>query len=163
MSVRNVMFSAFGVFGVLETVFVAFALTDASLCIIKTYPTFVLISFATILSLLIVFIAISIWLFGLFRKTPGPACEVIECLDEQVGMHHKKETERLRHVLSGEGESLPPQLSDEEKACQALKEFSARIQRDRERKEELEILRMKQELANPHPESYVPPSKGNEI
>lgn len=38
-------------------------------------------------------------------------------------------------------------ISDEEKARQAVEEFSDRIQRDRERKEELEILRMKQELA----------------
>lgn len=77
MRVRNVMFSALGVFGVLETVFGAFALTDASLCIIKTYPTFVLISFATILSLLIVFFGLSIWLFHLILKKPKPACEVI--------------------------------------------------------------------------------------
>ena len=54
-------------------------------------------------------------------------------------------------------------VSDEEKAIQAVKDFSDRIQRDRERKEELEILRLKKELANPHPESYVPPSRGNEI
>lgn len=38
-------------------------------------------------------------------------------------------------------------ISDEEKARRAVEEFSDRIQRDRERKEELEILRMKQELA----------------
>lgn len=96
-------------------------------------------------------------------RDPDQFFEVIDCLDEKLGMHHKKETERLRRILSGEGESSPSQLSDEEKACQALKEFSEQIQRNRERKEEREILRMKQELANPHPESYVPPSKGNEI
>ena len=41
----------------------------------------------------------------------------------------------------------PSSISDEEKAIQAAEEFSKQIQRDLERKEELEILRMKQELA----------------
>lgn len=77
MRVLKVTLSALGVFGVLETVFVAFALTDASLCAIKTYPTLVLVAFATILSLLIIFIGLSVWLFHLMLQKPEPACEVI--------------------------------------------------------------------------------------
>lgn len=76
-------------------------------------------------------------------RDPDQFFEVIECLDEKLGMHHKKETERLRHILSGEDESLPPQLSDEEKACQAITE----LQKEQKRKEELEILRRKCALA----------------
>ena len=55
----------------------------------------------------------------------------------------------MKMISSPKEENLPNpnSISDEEKARQAVEEFSKQIQRDRERKEELEILHMKQELA----------------
>ena len=105
---------------------------------------------------------------------------ILKEIDKALGYKHTNVgVEELRKTLCDPmvsnsvcSPTVDGEKTDEEKAIRAVNEFSEQFRRERERKEEREILRMKQEPAksdgvptdsDPHPESYVPSSKGNEI
>lgn len=70
-------FVALGVFGMLETLFLGLACTDACRRFVITYPGFTLACMATLLALVLTLAGVSVLLLLKLRRKPAPAIEVV--------------------------------------------------------------------------------------
>ncbi len=91
MKLRKIALSLLGVFGVAETVLIPVLTSDAFLHLVKKYPTFSLVLFATTLSLLLVSGVVVLWLMYLILKAPtsASALPTDDDFDDEHGMRDK--------------------------------------------------------------------------
>lgn len=77
MGPGKIIAAALSMFGVLETSFIAFAMTDACLQFAKMYPAFMLFCLASLMAILFTTLGLLAWcLYKLLRK-PVPAVEIV--------------------------------------------------------------------------------------